>query len=387
MEKLYYGRGTDAENESLIEFLDEIFFSEDEEPSGFRKLLPKIYKDESRPAHNNFIVRQNDGNFRAAVGAFYNAFSVGGETLTSYCIGNVGVGKKFRSNGYMIDLMNMAIDDIVAKGADFAYLGGNRHRYAYFGFEPSANKYKFVFHRDKIKHSLGENPSKLRLQTVEKNDAKSLDFIDGLYRENAVHSLRKKEGLFYILCSWERQPYLLLDGNEPVGYFIGKGNIRFVDEMTLTDCQYYPDAVKAVFENSEEERVFFHSAEFETDKMNFMIKQADDFSVGCDEASLILHFEKCIAAFLKAKTAYTRLCDGEISVCIHGKVADEKFKITVKNNSVVTEPFDGEAQLELHHLEAERLFFSAASEKRNALPPEIAQWLPLPMYIFDADKM
>lgn len=387
MEKLYYGRGTDNENESLIEFLDEIFFENDEPPCGFKILLPKIYKSESRPAYNNFIVKQSDGKFRAAVGAFYNELSAGGETLKAYCIGNVGVGKQYRSKGYMRELMNMAIDDMTAKGADFAYLGGNRHRYAYFGFEPGGIKYNFIFHRDKIKHSLGEKSSRLTIKELEKNDEKSLDFIEKIYKENTVHSIRKREDLFDILCSWERQPYLLFDGNEPVGYIICKGKIRFVDEMTLTDSRYYPDTVKAVFENSEEKKISFHSAEFETEKMSFMIKNADEYTVGCDEASLILNFEKCIRAFMKAKTEFTRLCDGELSVLIHGKRADEKFKITVKDNRVSTEKFSGEAQLELEHLEAERLFFSAASEKRISLPPETAQWLPLPIYIFDADKM
>ena len=387
MQELYYGRGSDDENERLIDFLDEIFFENDKKPFGFRDLLPKIYKPESRPAHNNFIVRQSDGKFRAAVGTFYNEFSAGSETLRAYCIGNVGVGKKYRSMGYMKELMNIAVDDMIKSDADFAYLGGNRHRYAYFGFEPGGIRYRFCFHRDKIKHSLGENPSSLSVKPLQKNDEKNLEFIKNLYEKNPVHSVRKNEELFYILRSWNRQPYVFFDGEKPIGYFMCKGNIGFAAEFTLTEEKYFPDAVKSIFEMSEEKEIAFFSAEFEKEKLEFLIKNADEYSLGCDEASLILNFKKCVTALLKAKASYEKLCDGEISFLIHGLKGDEKFTLGVKDNSVRVADFSGEAQAELNLLEAERLFFAPASEKRKNLPPEIQQWFPLPMYIFEADKM
>ena len=38
---LYYGRGNDEENERLIAFLNEVFFTDDPEGRDFLSLLPK----------------------------------------------------------------------------------------------------------------------------------------------------------------------------------------------------------------------------------------------------------------------------------------------------------------------------------------------------------
>ena len=74
---LYYGRGNDEENERLIAFLNEVFFTDDPEGRDFLSLLPKCYKDKYRPAYNNFVVKDESGNFRSAIGSFYNDMTVG----------------------------------------------------------------------------------------------------------------------------------------------------------------------------------------------------------------------------------------------------------------------------------------------------------------------
>ena len=62
---LYYGRGTDEDNKKLISFLDEVFFTDDPDERDFFNLLPKCYKDEYRPAYNNFVVQDEHGEFRS----------------------------------------------------------------------------------------------------------------------------------------------------------------------------------------------------------------------------------------------------------------------------------------------------------------------------------
>lgn len=109
---LYYGRGNDEENERLIAFLNEVFFTDDPEGRDFLSLLPKCYKDKYRPAYNNFVVKDESGNFRSAIGSFYNDMTVGDEQIKACCIGNVAVGKDYRSMGYMIELMELSVEDM-----------------------------------------------------------------------------------------------------------------------------------------------------------------------------------------------------------------------------------------------------------------------------------
>ena len=106
---LYYGRGRDEDNKKLIAFLDEVFFTDDPEERDFLNLLPKCYKDKYRPAYNNFVVQDENGEFRSAIGSFYNDMTVGDEQIKACCIGNVAVGKNYRSMGYMIELMELSV--------------------------------------------------------------------------------------------------------------------------------------------------------------------------------------------------------------------------------------------------------------------------------------
>ena len=101
---LYYGRGNDEENERLIAFLNEVFFTDDPEGRDFLSLLPKCYKDKYRPAYNNFVVKDESGNFRSAIGSFYNDMTVGDEQIKACCIGNVAVGKDYRSMSFRLKI-------------------------------------------------------------------------------------------------------------------------------------------------------------------------------------------------------------------------------------------------------------------------------------------
>ena len=79
--------------------------------------------------------------------------------------------------------------------------------------------------------------------------------------------------------------------------------------------------------------------------------------------------------------------NGELTVLIHGKKADEKLRIAVKNNEVTVEKFDGEAEVELSHFEATRAFLSNFTFEREKLSGAAQQWFPLPAFIFSTDQM
>ena len=72
---------------------------------------------------------------------------------------------------------------------------------------------------------------------------------------------------------------------------------------------------------------------------------------------------------------------------IHGKKADEKLRIEVKNNEVTVEKFDGDVEIEFTHNEATRAFLSNFSFEREKLNGAAQQWFPLPAFIFSVDQM
>ncbi len=386
-EKLYYGRGKDCDNKKLLALIDDVFFSDDEGGRDFLNLLPKIYHDEYRPAYNNFVVQDENGEMRAAVGAFDIDLDVCGDEIKACCIGNVAVGKNYRSKGYMVDLMKMAVDDMYERGVDLAYLGGQRQRYGYFGFETSGVSYRFNFNKQNAKHLYGREESKLSAVKLEENDTEVIEKISELYCQNVLHAKRPLKDFYRILKSWRHIPYVLYDGDEFAGYFVINYELNWVSEGSVTKYDYYKEMVLAALEVSGKDGISFNVAPFESEKMEFFTENSEGLDIfGC-ESILIYNFERVIRSYLKAKASYAKLADGELTVLIHGKYGDEKLKITVKDNLTAVERFDGEVEVELTHYEATRAFCSNFIHDRGKLNTAAQQWFPLPAYIFSADQM
>ena len=387
MDELYYGRGKDCDNSRMIDFINEVFFGDDENNTEFLKLLPKIYKDKYRPAYNNFVVQDADGTFRSAIGNFYNDMIVGGEALKTCCIGNVAVGKDYRNMGYMKELLKLSVDDMKQNGTDMAYLGGQRQRYGYFGFESAGVRYTFHFNRQTVKHALHNEPSGLTLEKLSENDTETIHKIKALNEKLAVHSLRPDDAYFDILSSWRGEPFILKESGSFVGYLVFSHGKEGVQEFDVISPEYYGKAVLCAFENTEEFGLSFATAPFETEKIKFFTENCEGMNIGGCEAMLIYDFEKVIRAFLKAKASYEKLCDGEMTALIHGVNGDEKLKISVKNNIPSVEKYNGEAEFEFTHHAATRAFFSNYPSDRNVLSPEVQQWLPLPSSLSGSDTM
>ena len=386
MAQLYYGRGKDEDNKKLIAFLDEVFFSEEDDTREFLQLLPKIYKDKYRPAYNNFVVQDENGTFRSAIGNFYNDMLIGGEQVKTCCIGNVAVGKEYRSMGYMKELMKMSVEDMKNNGVDMAYLGGQRQRYGYFGFESAGVRYCYQYNRQTLKHTLGDTPSGLVLEKLREDDTDTIKKISAIYEKLPVISLRPAENYFDILSSWNVTPYVIKEDGKFVGY-LATCDFDYIQEIDVISPEYFGRAVKCAFENSECFNITFPTAPFECDKVKFFCENAEGMEIGGCEAMLIYNYEKVLRAFLKAKASYSKLCDGEFTVLIHGINGDEKLKISVKDSKTSVEKYDGTADYELGHHAATRAFFSNYSSDRNALPPEVQQWFPLPSYLSGSDTM
>lgn len=387
MENLYVGRGKDEDNASLLAFLDEVFFAADGSDTRFLTLLPKIYKDQYRPAYNNFVVQEPGGAFRAAIGNFDNDMTVGGVDLKTCCIGNVAVGKDFRGKGYMIDLMNASLEDMKRRGVALSYLGGQRQRYGYFGYENAGVSYNFGFSVRSLKHALKGVESGLTMEKLLPDDREAIRFIDGIYTKSPVISRRAENAYFNILCSWEDIPYLVKENGNPVGYAVLGDHMDHVCEFGLTDYELLPRFVSAVLALCGKDSVGFTVAPFETEKLDFFSKNGSWMRIDHCESVCVLDFKTVLTAYLRAKAAYSTLCDGEMTVLIHGRAGDECLRLAVKNNEVCVEDFAGTPRFELDCLTAVRTFFSNYPTDRAAFPPAVQQWLPLPMFFSSRDTM
>lgn len=383
MQDLYFGRGNEEQFEEYIDFINYVFGFNGNETS-FPKLLPKLYRPELNPAGNSFLAME-DGKIKAAVGTFPTDISVCGNTLKGIGIGNVSVHPYARSKGYMKKLVNMAVEDMIAVGADFSSLGGQRQRYNYFSFDYTGTVYQYRVHPTNIRHIYGDAPATLTLTEVGAGDALYLDAIAALTSSNDYVPIRPRENLYPILRTWEAQPYIFQEDDRILGYCVVQD--KTVTEILAARETDFPAMVCTL--TARFSGVEFRIPEFQPTYREVLEKLAESITVTSAEMFSVFCYRRVLKAFLQLKSTYTALPDGMLHVLIHGRAGDEDLLISVNHGAISVECTPGSAEnvsyLELSHLEAMRFFFAPDSISRRNAPAFAKLWFPLPLWLYSAD--
>lgn len=386
MEKLYKGAGNIKDYEQSLRFLDCVFFT-DEPETHFLSMIPKLYKKEYNHCEKNMIVADENG-WRAAVGLYIENMDICGEKIVCGGIGNVAVGKEYRSMGYMKDCMRLAKEKCLKENADFMILGGQRQRYGYFGFEPAGRGYEYSFNEINARHVYGKDyVSPLEACAVTENDSASLDFIFDLYnRSFSSRIIRKREMLYDILVTWHQRPFVFKENGTPVAYALFSEDFSAVVEVAALNDEYFTLLIPALLKNSGKESINIKLPPY-ADNYNQILTDICEFShVNHCELINILNWKHMITALLNQKAKFRTLRDGEVSLLIHGDKKDEIFTIKIENNSVkVTD--GGENSIEISQKQAMQLFFGNYSQIRNQLSSCISGWFPLHFYLFSTDMV
>ncbi len=381
----YKGRTPKEDYAKLMSFLNKVFFINDDgqDKRDFVGLLPKLYKSEENTCRDNFIVKEGD-DIKGAVGLFYTDVVAGGEKLRCGGIGNVGVSIDSRSKGYMIECMNMALDDMKASKADFGLLGGQRQRYGYFGFEPAGIQYDFSVNLSNLRHCFGNSQNELEVRELTADDKEVLAQIDEIIRKEPFCVVHPPEQMYDILCSWRNKSYAAFKDGVLKGFFTRNFEGGLAD-FKAADVESIPQLILAIFETVQSNDVSFSVASYDTDAIDYFTKIAEGLSLRHSECYTIINFANTTRALLKVKAATQPLADGVLRLLIHGFAGDEHIEICVTNGNITVEATENAPDLELDHFQAIRLLFSLSSAKRRNLTTGAAQWFPLPLHCFGFD--
>ncbi len=386
---IHMTHGNSEQREALLDMLDLTFGFKDnkENDTNFLNLLPKLYKEQYRPAENNIIL-DVDGDMRAAVGLYYNTLTVGDEKLKVGGIGNVAVHPDHRGKGYMQFCMLLALDEMKQNMTDFSVLGGARQRYEHFSYEPGGIQTMFSYRKCNVIRTLGaDRKSKFTIKELAETDKKYIKEICDIYNSRPFHMERPEEAMFDILHSWRSTPYVALENDEVKGWFAYYNDRQGLHEFFYKNEEDIEDMVLLALENSGLEAIKIPVAPFDKPLYNYLALNCEHYDLGHAEQFTILCFENVIRTFLKLKTTYMNLPDGELRVFIQGEKLPEQLKITVKDNNVTVEETDEKPDIVLKHLEAMRFFASHYSEKRYDAPAVCNAWFPLPMYGYGLDNV
>ncbi len=385
-EYIHMTHGKAEQREELLGMLDLTFGFEKEEDK-FINLLPKLYKEKYHPAENNIIL-DVDGDMRAAVGLYYNNLEVCGEKLKVGGIGNVAVHPDHRNKGYMQFCMLLALDEMKQNMVDISCLGGARQRYEHFSYEPAGIQTMFNYRKDNVKRTLGaDRKSKFTVRELCENDTAVFEEIEKIYNSRVFRAERPAENMFDILRTWKAIPYGAFEGEEFKGWFAYFSDRQGVHEIGYKSEADIEDLILAALETSGNEYIRIPVPQFDKPLYNYLALNCEYYDIGHAEQYSILCYENVIRAFLKLKSTYSKLPDGELKLFIQGEKLPEQLKITVKDNNVTVEETDEKPDIILKHLEAMRFVGSHYSERRNEISAECQAWFPLPIYAYGLDNV
>lgn len=384
MENIFKGFGCKADEKELIATLNDIFFSE-EPQTNFVDLLPKLYKDKYTCGENNVMIKE-DGVIKASVGCFPLEAVAAGRKLKILGIGNVGVTRDCRRKGYMIELMNAAIEMMKEKDYDYSILGGQRQRYEYFGYAPAGNGINFTINIGNISRLRnGNTETSFTAKELNEADTAEIKAIAAINDAMPFHAIRKEEEMIDILRSWKCTPYAVYDGGEFKGYFAFCNT--HVSEIKAVKTDDLTDIILCAMKVMGTESVSFTAPVFDTAVCSYMSKICCGMHTCHVEQVNILNFSKFVEAFLAVKAERLNLGTGTLNVLIRGYKRDENLSITVNGKNVTVTETDAEPDFELEHLEAVAFFAGQYSEKRLELPAFAQNWFPVDFFACQQDNV
>lgn len=365
----------------------------------FPSLLPKLYNPTYRTASHH-IVAKEDGKIRAIVGAFPIPVTVAGESLLACGIGTVCVHPYRRSSGYMKTLMGMAHQDMIASGADFGCLGGQRQRYQYFGYDKCGQLIHFEVNQSNVRHVYGASPAASHTFRLLSAEDPALADCMRLFAERPAHAEREPERFFDIMRSWDSQAWLVSKESEVSGYLVASKTGEEILELVLCD----PAMAAAVtadwvlYRGVKQTEVILPP--FDKDGIRSLSQLAETMRVEAADNMAVFRFDTTVHAFFKLKASYDPLPDGELVILVEGHSA---FRMSASAGVVKAEKTEEPAHLLLSYTDALSVLFSplggicaAGLEDLVKAGPAgfgnreralLRAWLPLPLFFDKADNV
>ncbi len=176
-----------------------------------------FYEQANDTDFNNHFIHLEDGRVAGVVGSYLMDFDLLDVRLSAAGIGQVSCLPEYRGKGIMSSLIKEAITDMESSGTDISVLGGDRFRYAHFGYEFGGIEGILYFDKNRI-----ETPK----DTYYINEPRIED----------ISMLRQL---------YERLPSRVYRSDELFERHLLRGNVRFVTARLETCTHAQPSQAQA----------------------------------------------------------------------------------------------------------------------------------------------
>lgn len=368
---------TAADFEDAMDFLNLVFGTH--RPHDFENLLPAIYQPTDAQMACNYAVRKQ-GKIRGIVGLFPIHWKVGDATFKVGGIGGVSTHPKSRGAGYMKALMNRCVEVMREEGYHLSYLGGQRQRYQYFGYERCGQVGSFSLNKNNLRHRFADDPG-IRFEPLDKENGEQLARARELHDAQHAHCLRRPDNFHNHLRNWNNQSHATLDSSgRMVGYLVVNEKGDSVSELVAENDETALRLLRAWMAERSIWEVSIGLPAWRADLARLLGACCENTSARPGGNWQIFDWAGVVGALLEARQLSGPLLPGTVVIDIQGYGA---LELHVEGDQATCARSTAPADLSCDTFTAMRLLFGPLPASQVlALPASAAvleQWCPLPL--------
>jgi len=302
-----------ADFDEAIAFLEMVF--SDRGPRDFANMLPSIYRPTDEHMSHNYAIKEA-GRIRAIVGMFPMDWHVAGRRLRVAGIGGVSTHPESRRRGYFRALMRHCVDRAREEGCHVSWLGGQRQRYRYFGYEKCGFGYRFTFDRPSLRHTFSGEPI-VRFEPLEGDER--VRRAKELHDRQLVHGERSLDDFPRHLRSWHNAPYAAIgEGGRLVGYLVARNKGDYVTELVAESDDVGLEMVHGWGKHIEEGEMSMEAPSWNPRFCRLLARHCAQLSVVSTGNWNIIDWVAATHALMKVRQSMGHLEDGVATVEVEG---------------------------------------------------------------------
>ena len=348
-------------------------------PDDFANLLPKLYRPDDEHMSCHYAVVADD-EIRAVVGVFPLLWKVGDATLRIGGIGGVSTHPRFRGQGLMQRLMEHSVATMREQGYHLSWLGGQRQRYANFGYEKCGHAISFKLNRRNLRDRFG-GTSSVYFEEIMAGDVQRLTRVRELHNARSIRAERPESDLYSLLCSWSCRPYAALDNGEMVGYVVSSGLGGDLAELAAATPDVELEIARAWVEQGPSDGVSIELGPLAGGILPHLAALAEHTSVDGSGNWQVFDWVSVTKGLLTARQSVVPLPAGRVTLAIAGYGT---LAIEVDADIVSCRKGDEPAMISCDSPLAHRLLFGPLPPSQLLdLPADAAaleSWCPLPLF-------
>ncbi|MBN1559980.1 GNAT family N-acetyltransferase [candidate division KSB1 bacterium] len=314
---------TAGDYENAIDFLNLVF--SEHYPIDFPRVLPKLYKPTDESMSMNYAIKRH-GKIRAIVGLYPVELHVGATPLKLAAIGAVSSHPNDRGQGHMRRLLQFCLQVMRAEGYHLSWLGGQRQRYGYFGYEVCGSTAVFTVNKKNISHGYAEMPA-IHFEKICAPDERFTQ-MKLWHDTHPIHCTRPVASFAEISRSWQNDLFAAMSArDELAGYVIANAAGAVLELATPDEKAVIPAWVA----QQDQAQVAFETAMLPHPIVKELTRICEQQSTRSSGNWQIFDWQRVVNAILKVKHQSMTLMNdifrlgiegyGVIELCVDGPSA------------------------------------------------------------------